>query len=979
MSDRPSPLRLVQPVALLRLWGSDDLLAAFAAETTREPFAHLLAPGLAAILPAPGRPGALDRALALGQFVLAPRVDPRAPRGESHALLMPARLRTDGRPELVEDEITALVVRRSPKLPPDAVHATAHALHGFEGAYQARPAGTLPLPSGRVLPILAVGAPDPQATPWRNREVLGRALKWTERPELEVELGRHLRDQRVVRVVGPLGVGKTRLAAEMLKRQGLHAVWRNAELATRHLSTLAQELAGGATAAPWLVLDSLEAARPELWKEIAALAARPDLAALRWLLVGREPLAWPPELAAAPRVVVSELAGPALDAFSKQIFSGLNLPDDVAQKLHAAAGGNPFALEEGLIYLVRDRQVRQVFGSFFYRGGGDGGPTQPTPRLVLHLESELLRLGAATAARALALIDRPVPASEPHAAALAAGDDDAGRASWEAPYVAAGLLSRRQGPWGDGVVWTVPAFRQAVESTLEPPSRTVLAHFLGELLAARGGGAGQIWPAYPLVAGSPEGARTLLAIAASGSGGPSRETLFTAMLAESRALGAAGSATDDDLELELDWALLPLGRRLGRLHELEDRIARAATLAAKRPERLLAVVAVQAELAQKAGRLAEAEGVLHQALLAVRGNDDRRQGPLLLELARVMVRRGRLDDARELLQKTLAAAEHRQRKGLAASCRFQLGNLALAAYRLDEAQKLHEVALASRREGDLPVAATQSLTALGAVALLQGNYPVALARFTEARDLAVEHGFDREEAFGQLGVGRSLSRLGDETGASAALRRALSLREGRDDSVGEGIARLAVAENHLRLDQLELAQQEARKAHFALNLMPEGEARADAEQLLGRIAARQRRYADAVVHLAEAARLHRAALKGHAVLTDLGHALDLALAMEDPAAIERAFDALAAERENLPQVPSGEFFDFCLYQGARAIARGGGRAVESLPFLRRAYHELLRKTSFLEPARRQRFLFQIPEHQAIVDAATRERISLPAF
>ena len=38
----------------------------------------------------------------------------------------------------------------------------------------------------------------------------------------------------------------------------------------------------------------------------------------------------------------------------------------------------------------------------------------------------------------------------------------------------------------------------------------------------------------------------------------------------------------------------------------------------------------------------------------------------------------------------------------------------------------------------------------------------------------------------------------------------------------------------------------------------------------------------------------------------------------------------------------------------------------------------MRQTGFLSPAMRQRFLFQVPLHRAIVDAATRHGLSLPA-
>jgi glutathione S-transferase len=103
----------------------------------------------------------------------------------------------------------------------------------------------------------------------------------------------------------------------------------------------------------------------------------------------------------------------------------------------------------------------------------------------------------------------------------------------------------------------------------------------------------------------------------------------------------------------------------------------------------------------------------------------------------------------------------------------------------------------------------------------------------------------------------------------------------------------------------------------------------------------------------------------------------VALASGDADDVLRAFDALAAERERRTYVLSDDLLQFDLFLGARWLAARGVRVPEPLPFLQRAYQELLRKTSFLEPALRQRFL-RIPEHQAIVDAATVARLPLPA-
>ena len=74
---------------------------------------------------------------------------------------------------------------------------------------------------------------------------------------------------------------------------------------------------------------------------------------------------------------------------------------------------------------------------------------------------------------------------------------------------------------------------------------------------------------------------------------------------------------------------------------------------------------------------------------------------------------------------------------------------------------------------------------------------------------------------------------------------------------------------------------------------------------------------------------------------------------------------------------SGAIGDFQLFRAGEWL-RGKGLAKEDpLPHLERAYAELMRETSFLAPEHRQRFLFQVPTHQAIVDAATRRGLGMP--
>ncbi len=961
---------LLLPAALLRLWAPEALCRELGEEVEVAPDLRLLGPGLVAALPGAGRPQVFDRALALGRRRIAAANDRAAVR----ALVAPGTLHLGPDAEPVEDEVFRLLAGAPPRLAPGAVHATSHAVYGCEGSPRSVAAGRVDLPSGRQLPIFSIAESAARLPRRRNLEVLGLKRRWVPRPQLEKQLGRELAESRVVRLVGPLGAGKSRLVEATLEKRRLGAAWFDAALARQRLTSWVDELGRAADASEWLIVESLEAAGPLLWRELEGLVSRPDLADRRWILVGREPLPWPRELAETVRLPIPALDAEFGSAVAEQLFKGLGLPADMAARLLEDSGGNPFALEEAVTELARERRMRQVVGSFFFRDDGIAVGFRATPRFILHAEAEMRRLGSAAAVRALATSAHPVPGAEA-AAVAAAGLGLAESPDWPRPYLAAELLVEQPGPWGDGVRWATPALRQAVESTLEPVSRESLARSLGRRLVARGGGVAAIWSAYPLIAGTVDGARGLLAVTPGSPAGPTREALLDALLAELETV-RLDLGDDRTLELDLMWAILPLARRLGRLHDLRDMLERAVSLAGDQPNRLLAFAAVQAELARQGGDLGDAERNLKRGLVAALGSDERRQGPLLLELARIVALRGRSDEARGLLTKTLEIAELRGRRGLAASCRFHLGNLALAAHRTNDARALHLQALEARRAASMASSVVQSLTALGDVELEDRNYPEALAHQREALAIAEAGGFDRDEALAQLGLGRALSRLGDYPGAAHALRRALALRERRDDPSGEAIARLAVAANHLRLDQVDLALKEARRAGFDLNLKADGAARADAALLLGRIALKQQRLGDAATHFEEAERLHRAAGDQASVLADLGLALQAALAREQVDEVERAFDALAREREQRPSLPSAELFEFDLYRGARWLVERHVREIDGLPFLERAYRELLRKTSFLDPVSRQRFLFQIPEHQAIVDAASREHVGL---
>ena len=118
--------------------------------------------------------------------------------------------------------------------------------------------------------------------------------------------------------------------------------------------------------------------------------------------------------------------------------------------------------------------------------------------------------------------------------------------------------------------------------------------------------------------------------------------------------------------------------------------------------------------------------------------------------------------------------------------------------------------------------------------------------------------------------------------------------------------------------------------------------------------------------------------KGSSLLADLAYRIEVEIARGRTEAVLAAFEKLAVERPLLDHAPLRELSDFHLYLAARWLEERGGRKGDVQGPLKRSYAELMRQTGFLAPAMRQRFLFQVPLHRAIVEAATRHGLSLPA-
>jgi len=443
---------------------------------------------------------------------------------------------------------------------------------------------------------------------------------------------------------------------------------------------------------------------------------------------------------------------------------------------------------------------------------------------------------------------------------------------------------------------------------------------------------------------------------------------------------------DPESEYQLLLLLLPLARRGGRLPDLRLELERAFDLAAGRPDHVLALASLRAELEVQEGRYGDAETTLRRTLEQAGDIGDERKGSLLLKLGRVLAHQERYDQAETLLQDVLPVLESGGHAALAATCHFLLGNLDLRRGRFDRAADHHRQALAVRKGlahtgppgsdgvggGEAhPVCA--SLSALGAVSLGAGNYPQALHWLRQAESEARRAGELSDLAYAEYGLGRALGRLGDHAAAAGRLRSSLDLRRQIGDREGQALSQLAVADNTLQLGQPRPALAEAQEAAFHLSLLSPSGTVGDAQQLLGRIFLAQRKDNEARRHFRAAMGLHRKHHDPAAVTFD--HACLLRLALEWPVREEMdpLVEAIVGFLETHPYPDMGERLDFVVFRSLDELARRGhqgGRIEQREEFLERAFQVLMRKTNFLDPELRHRFLFQVPDNDAILRAAT---------
>ncbi len=1010
------PLRVAEriPAAFIRFWGEGNPFAmpSLPRELAAVPGLAAVGPGLLAVLPSPGDAAVFDGALQVARAVL------RSSRhADLRALVFPGDAWIeDGGVRLESDELSQDLDRLAPQLPRHIVALTSSAVHSLERAQPILPRGEYAGPSGRRVPLARAGLRRAGRGPRpRNPEIFGRPTRWIDRPGPEGALAAPWISP-VVRVVGGLGAGKTRLVAQALARGSETALWVDlgSSRAALRPSLVAQifsqaSLLAGASArrqwpqdlhewhellarrndprafaerlalATWawlrrhggpirLVVDGMEGASPGERTLLACLGDLPQVGrSLRLVLIGRCG-DWEEGWRAAPAVTVESMDDGEATALAEQLTRALGLPGEIAERIVQAAAGNPFAFEEGVLQLIHRGLLRRVYGSFFYAGDRTAG-FMPTPRLLRQVRAEADRLGATAALRRLAAAGRALPAVD-----LA----DTGEA-WRESALAAGWIREAPTPWGAGVDWRQPFVSACLLEPLAAGESDRLRIELGERLATAGAQGERGWELYRLLAGSPLASQTLVAAAQLGPGERPRRELVAAFGEELRRLRERGGGADE--EFALLWSLLPLAHRLDALGEVRAELGRAIELAEGRGEKLLALTALRAELEERDGRYDRAGASLRQALesaVARESNADRK-ALLSIRLGRILMREDRFSDSRQLFERILPFLEQTGRTNLAASCHFYLGNIALADHRAEEAAAHHQAALEARRKTSRPgdKAIVASLSALGTVAIAAGNYPAALARYREAHALLEAGARGVDLAYVLLGLGRALGRLGDFGGAATQLRRVVALREGGGDPHGEAIARLVLGETLLQMDQVGAAQREARQAHFLLSMSTESRHLADAELLLGRVLLRHNQLAEAASHLASARRIHGARGDRAAAAGDIGWQLALEIQAQRGEDLLTLGGELDRYLEDHPYPELGEVLDLQLFRALEWLHRQDGDLDDALRYLRRGYRNLLRKTAYLEPGSRHAFLFQVPQNRDLLAAATRHGLSLP--
>lgn len=1012
----PRPLPSLQlPAAFLSFWPADPAAAKdAAARRVAAAFADRrgvvrLDERRLAVMPEMGREHVFDDALALGQAILAHLRKADADREISGILVYPGEIRQDGEDLTpLEDELMADLARRPPQFKSQGVFLTGYAATWLRGRFQFDSAGLYDGPSGRRVPLHRVLGEAPELGPWHNPELLGRQVK-IPRPKVRLDLEKA--KDGVLWVLGPMGSGKShavwhylleqegpklwfrvrrtlfgtaglarRLVSELhrlapeslpsggdeLRRPESLAPVRAAELLSVWLDNACQQL--GATL--WIVCDVVQSAVEGDLDLLANLLARRG-SVFRMILISRSGGPVVSQLVDLPQIEIPPMDEEEFQNLSHRLMAGLSFDKAIAERLTEAAGGYPFALEEGLTDLVHRGLIRRVYGNYFYSGPSDI-EYRPSRRLVRHVTAEAERFGEGLPLRILAAAEQAVPPQHLERACAAFGVDLP--PGWETAFASSGWLKEGESVWGRGLAFDCPAYGKALLETVSADSVESLRQALGQAMVSDTASSEDLnWQTYQLMAGTADALPSLLQLSKKANTAEARQELFEALETEYDLHRSRKG--DEATELDLLWKLLPLGHRLGKLPQLEEELARALQLAVGDVTRFAALALVKAEHDQSQGRHRDAVKGVQAALMASEGGADPRRVLILIRLGKILLAQEQTAQVRKLMSDLLGLAGTTL---LGATCHFYLGEAALLERDLEAAEAHHVKALEMRRQHDQqhkPLSA--SLAASGAVAGAYGDYPKSFELYTQARELLDEE--DEEElAEVLLGLGRAQGHLGEATAATPHLRRALELLKERGSPAELASAELARAKNHMDLGLLDRALSEARESHFRLSLLPSSTLLGDASRLVGQILFQTQQVDEAEEYFQEALRIHRYLKRRQAEALDASWLLQVALSRKDKAEILKR-SAQVEELARIPHPIQGDLIYYRLYLALDWLRRRGSAARDPVEHLRQAHRELMRKLGFLRPEMRHQFLFNVREHEELLNAAVEHQISLPSF
>lgn len=155
-------------------------------------------------------------------------------------------------------------------------------------------------------------------------------------------------------------------------------------------------------------------------------------------------------------------------------------------------------------------------------------------------------------------------------------------------------------------------------------------------------------------------------------------------------------------------------------------------------------------------------------------------------------RLGRYPEVQTLLKRSLAIFERYDRARDVATCLYQLGNVAEALGDYQKARSFLERSLACYRKQQVPGGIARALNSLGLVAYALGDYEQARRLHLEGLPLREDMGDPRGLVIGYNNLGDATLRLGDHTEAARLYQRGLDISQQHGDTWGR-----ALSQNHL--------------------------------------------------------------------------------------------------------------------------------------------------------------------------------------